>query len=102
MQAWEAIISTIEDVCAGIKKPLKPDQRLVIAGAVAVFLDRPIDMILHCPKCNAKHVDRVGPGWNNPPHRSHLCYWCGYIWRPADVNTNGVESIKTKGVKDGD
>ena len=38
--------------------------------------------------------------WTNPPHRSHLCHSCGHIWRPADVATNGVEAVKTKGQKD--
>lgn len=42
-----------------------------------------IDMVLHCP-----------------PHKSHLCHACGCIWRPADVPTNGVEQIQTRGRKD--
>jgi hypothetical protein len=72
----------------------------------------PIDMVLHCPKCGKMHVD--APDWNpvasktefaplkwdNPPHRSHLCHGCGFIWRPADVPTNGVAALKTKGKND--
>jgi hypothetical protein len=72
----------------------------------------PIDMILHCPRCHAQHID--GPEvnhalqaftnpptpWTNPPHRSHLCRHCGCIWRPADVPTNGVASIHTVGKAD--
>jgi len=38
--------------------------------------------------------------WTNPPHRSHLCHHCGHIWRPADVPTNGVAQIKTRGKND--
>lgn len=38
--------------------------------------------------------------WQNPPHRSHLCHGCGHIWRPADVPTNGVAAVKTKGKND--
>lgn len=72
----------------------------------------PIDMILHCPKCGKQHIDApegplvvdgraVTPTlWHNPPHRSHLCHGCGHIWRPADVPTNGVATIKTKGKND--
>jgi hypothetical protein len=77
----------------------------------------PIDMILYCPACTMKHVDapedcedegcthygtpHTHPGaWDNPPHRSHLCAGCGYIWRPADVPTNGVATILTKGKND--
>lgn len=69
---------------------------------------QPIDMILHCPNCGRQHIDAAAPGnyeknvlpWSNPPHRSHLCHGCGFIWRPADVPTNGVESIATKGNND--
>lgn len=73
----------------------------------------PIDMVLHCPKCGWQHIDAeetknhqwVFPTappdlWNNPPHRSHLCHGCGHIWRPADVPTNGVVAVKTKGRSD--
>lgn len=64
---------------------------------------KPIDMILHCPRCHLQHVDAPDdktPDWTNPPHRSHLCHSCGFIWRPADVATNGVEKITTRGSKD--
>lgn len=47
-----------------------------------------------CP-CEAFKV-----AWDNPPHKSHLCHGCGIIWRPADVPTNGVAEIKTKGEND--
>lgn len=86
-----------------------------------------IDMVLYCPNCGTQHidkdnydeirikaaelgVDREGDRaysdwleeheWTNPPHRSHLCHSCGCIWRPADVFTNGVEAIQTKGKAD--
>jgi len=67
----------------------------------------PIDMVLRCPKCGLQHVDghdaraEIEPGyWTNPPHRSHLCHGCAWVWRPADVPTNGVAAIKTKGKAD--
>lgn len=82
----------------------------------------PINLILHCPKCHTQHIDapeteqeytkrlhesswwELGgtkpERWANPPHRSHLCHSCGHIWRPADVFTNGVAAIKTKGAND--
>ncbi len=68
----------------------------------------PINMILHCPNCGLQHIDEPSddayegnpPTWTNPPHRSHLCHGCGHIWRPADVPTNGVECITTKGKND--
>lgn len=71
---------------------------------------KPIDMILYCPVCGLQHVDEpersLGPGnseridWTNPPHRSHLCHGCGFVWRPADVPTNGVKAITTRGKAD--
>lgn len=63
----------------------------------------PIDMLLFCPKCNTQHIDAPDErteGWSNPSHRSHLCHSCGTVWRPADVPTNGVASIETKGKAD--
>ncbi len=59
-----------------------------------------IDMILFCPNCMHQHIDVKKGEWKNPPHKSHLCDTCGFIWRPADVPTNGVAEIKTKGEKD--
>lgn len=38
--------------------------------------------------------------WTNPPHKSHLCHFCGIVWRPADYATNGVAQIKTRGESD--
>lgn len=61
---------------------------------------KPIDMVLHCPRCNKQHIDVPNDSWTNPPHRSHLCHGCGFIWRPADVPTNGVQAVKTKGQND--
>jgi hypothetical protein len=60
----------------------------------------PIDMVLFCPKCGYQHIDEPSPDWSNPPHRTHMCLNCDYLWRPADVPTNGVKAIKTKGKAD--
>ena len=72
-----------------------------------------VPMILRCPRCQLQHIDAPEPhevigaegrthesGWTNPPHRSHLCAGCGYIWRPADVPTTGVAAITTRGQND--
>ncbi len=88
-------------------------------AASPVAASEPIDMMLHCPKCGMQHVDgpegQFYPGhtaeesvevnkhyglWTNPPHKSHLCHGCEHIWRPADVPTNGVAAITTKGKAD--
>jgi hypothetical protein len=80
----------------------------------------PVDMVLFCPRCGTQHVDapedvdlfrstmlQIGglreanpKPWTNPPHKSHLCHTCGCIWRPADVPTNGVQALKTRGAND--
>lgn len=83
----------------------------------------PIDMILFCPRCGTHHIDvpedetafrhrmeafslvaepqdSYPSRWTNPPHKSHLCHNCYAVWRPADVPTNGVAHIKTRGKDD--
>lgn len=79
-----------------------------------------IDLLLFCPQCGEQHVDEAKPGvcetcgkdeagcpcpafapWLNPPHKSHRCGCCNYVWRPADVATNGVAAIRTRGERDG-
>lgn len=59
----------------------------------------PIDVVLFCPVCKTQHIDAPEPdsGWTNPAHKSHLCHNCGFIWRPADVPTNGVTAATTRG-----
>lgn len=61
-----------------------------------------IPIILHCPTCGEQHIDapNAAAGWTNPPHRSHLCDACGEIWRPADIYTEGVATIQTRGLAD--
>lgn len=63
----------------------------------------PVDLLLFCPNCGEQHIDAPQPekSWDNPPHRSHECQFCRHVWRPADVPTNGVASIVTKGRVDG-
>lgn len=39
--------------------------------------------------------------WLNPPHKSHRCGVCNHVWRPADVPTNGVLTLETRGKADG-
>jgi rubredoxin len=73
-----------------------------IMSRAADVLSTPIPMVLTCPKCGAQHIDKPQPekGWTNPPHRSHECQACGTVWRPADVETVGVEAINTRGKAD--
>lgn len=60
-----------------------------------------INMLIFCPACHKQHIDRPERGgWDNPPHTSHLCHFCGKVFRLADVPTNGVAVIQTKGTHD--
>lgn len=54
----------------------------------------------HSCSTGCGYMQEGSPRWTNPPHRSHLCHHCGCIWRPADVPTNGVAHIETKGKVD--
>ncbi len=80
----------------------KIEHRNLIQGLLNK-LATPVPMVLHCPNCLQQHIDGPNPAmnWTNPPHRSHLCSGCGFIWRPADVPTVGVRMILTKGSADG-
>jgi len=81
---------------------LKSGSWLAVPEGVTVAPVVPIDLLLWCPRCLKLHVDAPDPatGWTNPPHRSHLCHNCGTVWRPADVPTNGVAAIATRGEAD--
>lgn len=57
--------------------------------------ETPIDMELFCPRCGTQHIDQSKDNWINAPHRTHLCQQekCGFLFRPANVATNGVEKL---------
>ena len=109
----ETIVQALEDLAGwlGERHIVSSEDMRMAATAewAAREAARPIDMVLHCPACGLQHIDAPesptitshGYSWTNPPHRSHLCHGCGHIWRPADVPTNGVQAVKTKGENDG-
>lgn len=55
-------------------------------------------MILYCPKCCKRHIDRGD--FATKPHKEHACQGCGHVWKPARVATVGVEFLP--GYKDPD
>ncbi len=64
-------------------------------------MSKPIPMILLCPLCCARHVDE--DEWAEKPHHTHACQDCGFVWRPAVVDTVGVQFLpgfKNDEVKD--
>lgn len=102
-QALDALDRAISDDRAYIRecKDAAEAIRAHLAAQPAPVV--PIDMVLHCPACGLQHIDAPDertPDWKNEPHRSHLCHGCGHIWRPADVPTNGVAAVATKGKAD--
>lgn len=102
--------SGIEDVGDLIRALtyLDPDTRVervevfTATGDGIEVYQKPIDMVIFCPACHKQHIDapEPGKGWYNPPHTSHLCHYCGRVFRLADVPTNGVPCIQTKGKAD--
>lgn len=58
----------------------------------------PIPMILTCPVCCGRHVDKGA--FATKPHHTHACQHCGLTWRPAIVPTVGVQFLP--GFKDED
>jgi hypothetical protein len=100
------ILAELDDK-AGMHTPGEPIQYadiliLEAADRLRVRMGRPIPMVLHCPRCRMQHIDAPGPGWTNPPHRSHQCQnkKCRTVWRPSDLPTEGVAAVQTVGKGD--
>lgn len=71
------------------------------ALTAAQALDGPMDAILHCPVCHAQHRDDDDAQCRCAPnYTSHLCRFCGNIWRPAARATYGVEALELHGRTD--
>lgn len=51
----------------------------------------PIPMIIHCPMCRARHIDKGE--FATKHHHTHACQECGHVWRPAIVPTVGVQFL---------
>lgn len=51
----------------------------------------PVPMLLWCPECTDRHIDRGD--WKTKPHHTHACQSCGHVWRPAIVETVGVQFL---------
>lgn len=50
-----------------------------------------IPMILNCPQCGERHIDEQD--FAEVAHHTHACQGCGFVWRPAKVNTHGVQFL---------
>lgn len=54
-------------------------------------LESPIPMILFCPICRCRHIDRGK--FATEPHKSHACQGCGFVWSPCHRPTVGAEFL---------
>ena len=62
-----------------------------IQGQEKALTDTPIPMRLHCPACQALHIDEGE--FATRLHHTHACQHCGNVWRPAVVPTVGVRFL---------
>ncbi len=53
--------------------------------------DYTIPMIINCPECGDRHIDEGE--FAEKAHHTHACQSCGFVWRPAKVNTHGVKFL---------
>jgi predicted Zn-ribbon and HTH transcriptional regulator len=60
-------------------------------------VERPVPMILHCPECRARHIDEGE--FAIRPHHTHACQACGFVWRPAVIETVGMRFLPGLGFK---
>ena len=63
-------------------------QMCVGEGSVNNTTNQSIPIRLPCPDCGVLHIDT-----DMKPHHTHACQNCGNIWRPATVNTVGVQFL---------
>jgi hypothetical protein len=69
-------------------------------GQVAAGVEEgaPIPMLISCPACSARHIDKGA--FATKPHHTHACQNCGMTWRPCVLATVGVQFLP--GFKDAD
>lgn len=60
-------------------------------GAILATLTQPTRMLLWCPGCGERHVDRGV--FAAKSHHTHACQSCGHVWRPAIGATIGVQFL---------
>jgi predicted RNA-binding Zn-ribbon protein involved in translation (DUF1610 family) len=51
-------------------------------------------MKLDCPNCGKQHIDKGE--WATREHKTHLCEYCGHLWKPFPYPTVGTEDEKEK------
>ena len=84
------------DTFVGLLKVSGPfvQRQRAIGVALAALTEKPTDpipLLLWCPECGGRHVD-TGE-FATKPHHTHACQHCGHCWRPAIVDTVGVQFL---------
>ena len=69
----------------------QPGRTCRIARPEPAMTGAPIPMILTCPMCGARHIDKGE--FATKPHHTHACQACGMVWRPAIEPTVGVQFL---------
>lgn len=85
--------------CHDASHPIGEDGGCIDAHACRVRMHKhppahdpaPIPMLLWCPACGERHVDRGL--FATRSHHTHACQSCGHVWRPAIVKTVGVQFL---------
>lgn len=83
----------------GLRLGVKPDyvtppgydHRAEVGGGLMDLRPPPVSIRLPCPMCSTLHIDEGK--WAHKPHHTHACQHCGHVWRPAVVDTVGVQFL---------
>ncbi len=62
-----------------------------VEAATAADQVSPVPMLIYCPECKARHIDRGT--FATKEHHTHSCQSCGHTWRPAVIPTVGVQFL---------
>lgn len=83
---------SVTDLATDLKALLRVDQQQEL-GRILGYRAAPVPLELYCPMagCHARHLDEGG--WSTHPHHTHSCQTCGHTWRPAVVDTVGVQFL---------
>lgn len=66
-------------------------ETMALSKQLAEALLAPVPMLLWCPECGERHIDK--DGFELKPHHTHACQHCGHVWRPAIEATCGVQFL---------
>lgn len=78
------VVSEVVDGMVHVRMPGIP-------APPAPAASEPIPMLLWCPSCHARHVDKGELA--TKPHHTHACQGCGLPWRPSIGPTVGVQFL---------